>query len=94
MTNSDSARRVQETIVANFIPERVHHFVSSSIGFGLDKEGVFHLASFAQMADPVPDDDSAGPQRRRLVSLPHPINVLEPVLTLARHIQRRAANQR
>jgi NAD(P)-dependent dehydrogenase (short-subunit alcohol dehydrogenase family) len=74
-----TARRILPLLEQTFHPERIRYFVTSSIGFYVDPEtGAY---------DPDdPQNQVAEPEGARIRGPIHPINVVEPLLWLAKRI--------
>jgi hypothetical protein len=82
LSRSGTADMVQSTLEQQFRPDRIKYFVSSAIGFYLDP--------FVGVYDPGDHQnrwlDQHGQRRVRIRGPIHPINVVEPLVWLARQL--------
>ncbi len=82
VSRSGYADHVLNTLEKHFRPDRIKYFVTSAIGFHVDPQsGAYNPHDYQNQ---VPDPDK--PERPRIRGTVHPINVIEPLLWLARKL--------
>jgi hypothetical protein len=82
VSHSGNAELVLSTLEKHFRPDRIRYFVTSAIGFHVDsRNGAYNPDDYQNL---VPDPDE--PESTRIRGSVHPINVVEPLLWLARKL--------
>ncbi|WP_330270276.1 hypothetical protein OG205_23650 [Lentzea sp. NBC_00516] len=76
LCQDEGSRWVCDTLQSDFLPERVKYFATSSVGFHLNN-GKFNLRDYSNVAE----------DGRHFLSAAAPINVLEPIISLADRVR-------